>query len=276
MTETETATTPDINAIKSKMKTIWTAGDFGKIAEIIQGGADEFIDRLNLKPGETVLDVACGTGNTAIPAAKKGAAVTGVDIAANSLEQARARAAAEDLEVKFDEGDAEDLPYDDGSFDTVITMFGAMFAPRPDRTAAELTRVCRPGGRVVMANWTPNHFVGQMFKTGSKHVPPPPGIQPPVLWGDEETVKSRLNEGISNVTTVRIPIKFKFPFPPEQVVEYFREYFGPTKTAFASLDADGQAALKKDLVDLWTEHNRAADGTTEVEAEYLEVTAKRA
>ena len=273
---TETATTPDINAIKSKMKTIWTAGDFGKIAEIIQGGADEFIERLNLKPGETVLDVACGTGNTAIPAAKKGAVVTGVDIAANSLEQARARAAAENLEIKFDEGDAEDLPYPDASFDTVITMFGAMFAPRPDRTAAELTRVCRPGGRIVMANWTPNHFVGQMFKTGSKHVPPPPGIQPPVLWGDEETVKTRLGDGISDLKMVRTPIDFKFPYPPEQVVELFREYFGPTKMAFASLDADGQVALKKDLVDLWEQNNRATDGTTDVESEYLEVTATKA
>ena len=273
---TETATTPDINAIKSKMKTIWSAGDFGKIAEIIQDGANEFVERLDLKPGETVLDVACGTGNTAIPAAKKGAVVTGVDIAANSLEQARARAAAEDLEIQFDEGDAEDLPYEDGSFDTVITMFGAMFAPRPDRTAAELVRVCRHGGRIVMANWTPTGFAGQMFKTGSKHVPPPPGIQPPALWGDEETVKVRLSDGISDLKMVRVPIMFKFPYPPEKVVEHFREYFGPTKTAFASLDEDGQAALKKDLVDLWTENNRATDGTTEVESEYLEVTATRA
>jgi hypothetical protein len=154
-------------------------------------------------------------------------------------------------------------------------MFGAMFAPRPDKTAAELTRVCRPGGRIVMANWTPSAFVGQMFKTGSKHVPPPPGVPPPVLWGDEETVKARFSEGISDLKTTRTPILFKFPFPPEQVVEYFREFFGPTKMAFASLDTDGQAALKKDLVDLWEQHNRSTDGTTEVEAEYLEVTAVR-
>jgi SAM-dependent methyltransferase len=257
------------------MKATWSSGDFGKIAEIIQSGAEEFVDRLDLKPNETVLDVACGTGNSAIPAARKGAVVTGVDIAPNLVEQARARAKAENVECWFDEGDAEDLPYPDGSFDTVITMFGAMFAPRPDKTASELVRVCRPGGRIVMANWTPTGFAGQMFKMGAKHVPPPPGVPPPVLWGDEETVKTRLNDGISDLKMVRTPIPFKFPFPPEQVVEYFREYFGPTKMAFASLDAHGQAALKKDLADLWEQNNRATDGTTEVESEYLEVTAIR-
>lgn len=270
------ATTPDIGAIKSKMKTTWSSGDFGKIAEIIQNGADQFIERLDLKAGEKVLDVACGTGNLAIPASRKGAAVTGIDIAPNLIEQARSRAAAEGLDCKFEEGDAEDMPYADGAFDTVITMFGAMFAPRPDRTASELLRVCRSGGRLVMANWTPSAFVGQMFKTGSKHVPPPPGVPPPVLWGDEETVKTRLADGIRDLKMVRTPITFRFPFSPDQTVEYFREYFGPTNVAFASLDPDGQSALKRDLVGLWTTHNRATDGTTEVEAEYLEVTAIKA
>lgn len=269
------ATTPDIGALKTKMKATWSAGDFGKIAEIIQTGANEFVDRLNLKLGETVLDVACGTGNSAIPAAKKGARVTGVDIAANLLEQARERAAADRVECQFDEGDAEDLPYPDGAFDTVTTMFGAMFAPRPEKTAAELVRVCRPGGRIVMANWTPSGFVGQMFKLGAKHVPPPPNIAPPVLWGDQEVVKTRFSEGIGDLTTIPIKIDFIFPFSPDQVVEFFREYFGPTKMAFASLDADHQAALKKDLVDLWTANNRKNDGTTDVESEYLEVTVVR-
>jgi len=266
----------DIDALKSKMKDTWSSGDFGKIAEIVLQGAAEFVDRLNLKPGEKLLDVACGTGNSAIPAARKGAVVTGIDLAPNLVEQARARASAEKVECRFDEGDAERMPYTDGAFDTVINMFGAMFAPRPDKAAAELIRVCRPGGRIVMANWTPDGFVGQMFKTGSKHVPLPPGIQPPVLWGDEKTVKTRLSEGISNLKMVQTPITFRFPFPPDQVLEYFREYFGPTKMAFAALDADGQAALKKNLVDLWTASNRATDGTTDVESVYLEVTAARA
>ncbi len=272
----ETQLSPDLATIKAKMKATWSAGDFGKIAESIQEGAVEFVDRLNLRHGETVLDVACGTGNTAIPAALKGAVVTGIDIAPNLVEQARARAAAEGVTCTFEEGDAEALPYADASFDTVITMFGAMFAPRPDKTASELIRVCKPGGRIVMANWTPSSFTGLMFKTGAKHVPPPPGIQPPVLWGDEESVKTRLADGISSLTMVRTPIQFIFPFRPEEVVDFFREYFGPTKMAFAALDSDGQAALKKDLVDLWVEHNHATDGTSDVGSEYLEVTAIRA
>lgn len=271
----ETQLSSDLSALKAKMKATWSAGDFGKIAESIQHGAIEFIDRLNLKHREKLLDVACGTGNTALPAAHKGAIVTGIDIAPNLIEQARDRAAADGVEITFEEGDAEAMPYADASFDTVITMFGAMFAPRPEKTAAELIRVCRPGGRIVMANWTPQSFTGLMFKTGAKHVPPPPGVPPPVLWGDEETVKERLSDGISDLRMVRTPIAFNFPFGPEEVVDFFREYFGPTKMAFASLDADGQAALKKELVDLWTEHNHATDGTSDVESEYLEVTAIR-
>jgi SAM-dependent methyltransferase len=269
------AITPDIGVLKSKMKATWSSGDFGKIADVIQGGATEFVDRLNLKPGETVLDVACGTGNSAIPAARKGSVVTGVDIAVNLLEQARARAEAEGVEATFEEGDAEALPCADGSFDTVTTMFGAMFAPRPDKTSAELIRVCRPGGRIVMANWTPSGFIGQMFKTTGKHITPP-SIPSPLLWGDEETANKRFSEGISEVKMVRTPIPFVLPFPPDEVVDFFREFYGPTKSSFAALDADGQEALKKDLTDLWRSHNRATDGTTKVDSEYLEVTAIRA
>lgn len=272
----EAQLSPDLAALKAKMKAVWSAGDFGRIAESIQHGAIEFVDRLDLKHGEKLLDVACGTGNTALPAAHKGAIVTGIDIAPNLIEQAKARAAADGVNISFEEGDAEALPYADASFDTVITMFGAMFAPRPDKTAAELIRVCRPGGRIVMANWTPQSFTGQMFKTGAKHVPPPPGVPPPVLWGEEESVRERLSDGISELRMVRTPISFTFPFGPGDVVDFFREYFGPTKMAFAALDADGQAALKKDLVDLWSEHNHATDGTSDVESEYLEVTAIRA
>jgi SAM-dependent methyltransferase len=271
----ETVLTPEMQALKAKMKSVWSAGDFGKIALSIETGAAEFIERLNLQKGERVLDVACGSGNLALPAARKGAIVTGVDIAPNLVEQARARAASENLECQFDEGDAENLPYDDASFDTVVTMFGAMFAPRPDVTASELVRVCRPGGRIAMANWTPQGFSGQMFKTGAKHVPPPPHIPPPVLWGDEESVRQRLQEGIAELHLTRRPIIFHYPFSPAEVVEYFRQFFGPTKTAFDALDDKSQAALRNDLEQLWTEHNRADDGTTEVESEYLEVIAVR-
>lgn len=269
------AALPNIDVIKSKMKTTWSAGDFGRIATMIEIGAEEFIDRLSIKSGETVLDIACGTGNLAIPAARAGAVVTGVDIAPNLVEQARKRAAAERLECQFDEGDAEALPYADASFDTVVTMFGAMFAPRPDVTASEMLRVCRSGGRIAMANWTPGGFTGQMFKVGSAHVPPPPGIAPPVLWGDQETVKTRLADVADRRMTLR-PILFHFPSSPADVVEHFREYFGPTKMAFAALDESGQAALRQDLVDLWTKNNRATDGSTEVVSEYLEVIATKA
>lgn len=265
----------DLDALKAKMRSTWIAGDFGKIAKSIEAGAEDFIARLNLKEGERVLDVACGTGNLAIPAARLGADVTGLDIAPNLLEQARERAAAEGLNCKFDEGDAEQLPYADASFDTVVTMFGAMFAPRPEVAAKELVRVCRPGGRIAMANWTPAAFTGQMFKTSAKHVPPP-NVPSPVLWGDEETVKSRLSNGIAELTLTRRPILFNYPFPPAEVVEHFRQFFGPTQFAFAALDMNGQAALRSDLEQLWTEHNRATDGTTEVESEYLEVIATRA
>jgi len=271
----EAELTPEMEALKAKMKSVWSAGDFGKIAMSIESGAEEFIGRLNLQKGERVLDVACGSGNLAIPAARAGAIVTGVDIAPNLVEQARARAAAENLDCRFDEGDAENMPYTDASFDTIVTMFGAMFAPRPDVTASELVRVCRPNGRIAMANWTPEGFTGQMFKTGARHVPPPPNIPPPVLWGDEETVRARLHEGVAELNLTRRPIMFHYPFSPAEVVEYFKQFFGPTKVAFAALDDEGQAALRQDLEQLWSEHNRADDGTTEVESEYLEVIAVR-
>ena len=269
----DTAMSPDMNTIKAKMRSTWIAGDFGEIAKIIEGSAEEFVDRLNIKKGERVLDVACGTGNLAIPAARAGAEVTGVDIAPNLVEQARERAAGEGLNARFDEGDAEALPYVDGSFDTVITMFGAMFAPRPDVTASELIRVCRSGGRIAMANWTPQGFTGLMFKAGAKHFPPPPGIPPPVLWGDEDTVRARFGEGIRDITMTRRPITFKLPFDPAGTVAHFRRYFGPTKVAFDNLAPDAQAAMQAELENLWSEYNRATDGTTEVDNEYLEVIA---
>jgi ubiquinone/menaquinone biosynthesis C-methylase UbiE len=270
-----TRITPDMEALKNKLRATWIAGDFGEIAKSIARGGEEFVERLDLKPGMKVLDVACGTGNLAIPAARTGASVTGIDIAPNLIEQAKANAAAEGREAKFEVGDAEDLPYEDGEFDVVITMFGAMFAPRPDVTAAELKRVCKPGGLIAMANWTPVGFTGQMFKIGATHVPPPPGMPSPVLWGVEDTVRERFSEGISDLTMTKQPIEFTYPFGPSEVVEHFRRYFGPTQKAFESLDEAGQDALKKDLEDLWTANNRSTDGTTEVESEYLEVLVVR-
>jgi len=268
-----TEITPEMQALKGRMKSTWEAGDFGIIAKSIEQGGRDFISRLSITPGMRVLDVACGTGNTALPEARTGADVTGIDIAANLIDQARANAAAEGLNVNFEVGDAEDMPYEDGSFDMVTTMFGAMFAPRPDVTASELKRVCKTGGLIAMGNWTPQGFAGQMFKIGGQHVPPPPGIAPPVMWGDEETVKQRFAEGISDLKMERIKIMFHFDMPPAEVVEHFRKYFGPTNVAFSKLDEAGQAALRHDLVELWTANNRASDGKTQVESEYLEVRA---
>ena len=251
------------------------AGDFGQIAQYAAKSAAEFVERIGIKPGNRILDVACGTGNTAVPAARAGGNVTGVDIATNLLEQARKRAAAENLKIRFDEGDAEQLPYGDGEFDIVISMFGAMFAPRPERVAAELLRVCRSGGLIAMANWTPSGFVGKSFQLTAKFTPPPPGIPPPVLWGDEATVRQRFSDGVSKLTLTRQRTHFDFPFSPKEVVAFFRQYFGPTQASFARLDKAGQEAMASELEKLWTENNLANDGTTKVEVEYLDVRAVR-
>jgi SAM-dependent methyltransferase len=271
-----TEMTTEMEALKSKLRTTWIAGDFGVIARSIEEGGREFVGRLNLKPDIKVLDVACGTGNLALPAARTGADVTGVDIAPNLIEQAIANANRENLKAKFDVGDAEDMPYSDGEFDVVMTMFGAMFAPRPDVTASELKRVCKTGGLITMANWTPEAFTGAMFKTNAKHVPPPSGMSPPLQWGIEDMVRDRFADGIANLEMRRLPITFNFDMPPADVVEHFRKYFGPTQKAFESLDEAGQAALRSDLETLWKEHNQATDGTTKVESEYLEIRAIKA
>jgi ubiquinone/menaquinone biosynthesis C-methylase UbiE len=265
----------DIGFLKAKLRATWIAGDFGQIAKAYTEGAVEFVDRLELRPGQTVLDVACGTGNSALPAARSGAVVTGVDIAPNLIEQARENAAREGLSIDFEVGDAEQLAFPAASFDAVITMFGAMFAPRPPVVAAEMLRVCRPGGFVAMANWTPNGFVGQTFAIVAKHFPPPPGVPPPVLWGVEETVRERFGANVSNLQITRQNITFSFPFSPEEVVEHFRNFFGPMQVAFDALDVEGQAAMRHDLEQLWIENSRFRGGNTEGESEYLSVVATK-
>lgn len=267
--------TPEMESFKVCLKATWMAGDFTQIARSYESGAAEFIARLNPAQGAYVLDVACGTGNLAIPAARMGAVVTGVDIVTNLLEQGRSRAKAEGLTIQFDEGDAEQLPYNDASFDIVVSMFGIMFAPRPEKAVQELIRVCRTGGRIALANWTPTGFIGQIFKTTAAHVPPPPLMQSPVLWGDEGIVHERLRENISDLRLTRRLISFKFPFAPADVVEFWRIYYGPTQRAFEALttNPEKQAALRRNLERLWLEHNQAKDNTTHVESEYLEVIA---
>ena len=271
-----TKMTSELESLKTKLRATWTAGDFAEIAKAIQSGAEEFVARLDVKRGSSVLDVACGNGNTAIPAALAGAEVTGIDLAPYLIEQAIERGKKEKVSAEFDVGDAEDLPYYPESFDLVMTMFGAMFAPRPEIVAAELKRVCRPGGTIAMANWTPEGFIGQMFKTTGKHIAPPVGMPSPLLWGDEETVRGRFAEGVSNLQMTRRKIDFDFAMSPEDVVEHFRLYYGPTQKAFGALDGDAQADLRSDLETLWSKNNLATDGSTKVVSEYLEVIATRA
>jgi 2-polyprenyl-3-methyl-5-hydroxy-6-metoxy-1,4-benzoquinol methylase len=265
---------PEMTSLKARLKATWMSGDFDKIAQIISEGAEEFIARLELRPGSRLLDVACGTGNLSIPAARAGAVVTGLDIAPNLLTTAWVRARAEGVQIQFDEGDAEALPYADAAFDEVVTMFGAMFAPQPHLVAAELARVCRPGGRVAMANWTPTGFIGQLFKVTGQHVPPPP-MPSPLLWGDEATVRERLGDGFTDLRLTRRDLIMAFPLTPSDAVEFFRTWYGPTQRAFAALNRAGHSALRHDLVELWTEYNCATDGTTRIYAEYLEVVATR-
>jgi SAM-dependent methyltransferase len=267
--------TPEMEALKARLKATWMSGDYGHFATYLEAGALDFLSRIPIEPGTRILDVACGAGQTAIPMSRAGAKVTGIDIATNLIEQARARAQAENLDARFDEGDAEMLPYPDGSFDIVVSLIGAMFAPRPELVAAELKRVCRPGGKIIMGNWTPSGFVGQMFKTMGTHVPPPGIMAPPVKWGDEAIVRERFEDGISHLRLSRQLYPFRYPFSPSEAVEFFRLYYGPTFKAFGALDAEKQSALRRDLEQLWTEHNLATDGTTLVLAEYLEVVAIR-
>jgi SAM-dependent methyltransferase len=268
----ELAPAPDPLTVRTR--TIRSSADFHPIARSFATGAVEFIDRLALRRGETVLDVACGTGNLTLPAARSGARVTGLDIAANLLVTARQRAASEGLAIQFDEGNAEELPYADGAFETVVTMYGAMFAPRPERVAAELLRVVRPGGRIAMANWTPSGFIGKMLRAHTALVPPPSGVPSTLLWGDDAAVRERF-AAARRVTLTRRMIGFDYPMSPTEVVQLFRDWYGPTIRTFEALDGQSQARLFQDLVTLWSDHNLATDGTTRVEAEYLEVIAER-
>ncbi len=265
--------TGEADVLSARTKAIWSSGDFGRIAQSYAPGAVEFIQRLNFGPGHQVLDAACGTGNLAIPAARTGAQVTGIDIAPNLIEQAQQWAQAEKLNAHFEEGDVEQLPYADGSFDAVVSMFGIMFAPRPERTAAELVRVCRSGGRIALANWTPDGFIGQMFKIVGKHVPPAAGVPSPLQWGVESNVAERLGSQISELRCTPRTITFNFPFDPAATVEYFRLYYGPTLRAFASLSAVAQDALRSELETHWIQQNHASGDATRVDSTYLEVVA---
>lgn len=273
MTTTATMTT-QTEQLKRRLVATWNAGDYDTFSRPMAAGAEIFHQRLNIEAGDTLLDVGCGSGQLALIAARAGARVTGCDIASNWIEKARLRAAEEGLKVQFDVADAECLPYADGQFDVVASLIGAMFAPRPELVAFELTRVCRPGGLIAMGNWTPSGFVGQMFKLIARYIAPA-GMPSPVLWGDEANVRQRLSSGITSLSLTPRMYVFEYPFSPDEVVEFFRVNYGPMKNAFLSLDAAAQRELRRDLVALWSAHNQSGGRSTEVYAEYLEVLATR-
>jgi SAM-dependent methyltransferase len=265
----------DLEAVTAVQQQMWSEGDFARVGRAIVIVSENLCEAADVTPGERVLDVACGAGNTAIAAARRFAKVTGLDYVPALLEHGRERAKAELVDVDYVEGDAQALPFDDSSFDCVMSTFGVMFAPDQERAAAELLRVCRPGGRIALANWTPDGMIGEMFGITVKHAPPPFKIDPPVLWGTEDRLGELLGDGIADLQAERRQFVQRFP-SPEFGLEYMRKWFGPTKMAFARLDADGQAAMTADMVDLYSRHNMAGDGAVVAPATYLEVVATRA
>jgi SAM-dependent methyltransferase len=268
-------TTADYAAITAAQQKVWSAGDFTRVGLTIQIVSESLMEAAEVIPGERVLDVACGSGNTAIAAARRFGRVTGLDYVPELLDHARERCAAELAEADFVEGDAQQMPFEDASFDLVASTFGVMFAPDHKRTADELLRVCRPGGRIAIANWTPDGYIGEMFAIIGRHAPPPAGVQPPPLWGTEDHLRELFGDGISELKATRRDYIARYP-SGEFLLDYFRTWYGPTKMAFARLDEAGQAALAEDLLDLARRRNMAGDVAQVAPWTYLEVVAARA
>ncbi len=267
---------PEMRRLKAQHRALWESGDYGYFSRFLEGGAIEIVSRLDIAPGTRLLAVGCGAGQVAVAAAQAGARVTGIDIASNLIAQARCRAEAEQLDVRFVEGDVEALPCGDGAFDLVVSISGAMFAPRPERAAAEMLRACRAGGRVLMASWTPDGIFGRTFRVMATHAPPRPDVPSPFEWGDPAVARERFGARLEGFRATRRSHPLNFPFPPAATVAFLAEYFGPTRRAFAVAGAAGETALRADLEQLWTRHNRARDGCTSVSCEYLEVSGIRA
>jgi len=265
---------PDLGAIKEKQQKTWASGNYAVIGNQLVIMGERINEAVDVHSGEKVLDVATGSGNTAISAARRYADVTGLDYVPGLIEQARVRAGAEGLEVAFVVGDAEDLPFAEASFDVALSTVGVMFAPDQEKTASELLRVTRPGGRIGLANWTPDGFIGNMFKTVGRHVPPPPGIKPPPLWGTEVRLRELFGDEVSSLTTTRRTYNFRF-LSAEHLIDTFRTYYGPVHKAFEALDAEGRDAFAKDLEELIHAWNTSGDGTAVVPSDYLEVVGVR-
>jgi len=266
----------DLNAVGQVQQKTWAEGDFAMVAGLITLVAEHLAEALKVMPGERVLDVACGSGNGAIAAARRSwGGVVGADFVPALLERGRERAAAERLEIEFVEADATELPFGDGEFDVAMSIFGAMFAADQEKAAAELLRVCKPGGRIGMANWVPDSGIGQMFMTVAKHAPPPPGVKSPLLWGTEEHLRDLLGSGISELRIERRPSRQTFR-SADHYIDFFRTYFGPTKVAFERVGPDGEEALEADLRAFLEQNNTAGEQALVLEPEYIEVIATRA
>jgi SAM-dependent methyltransferase len=266
--------TMELNAIKDKQQKTWASGNYAMIGNPLVIMGERLCEAVDVHSGQKVLDVATGSGNTAISAARRYCDVTAIDYVPELIGQAKERAAAERLEITFEVGDAENLPYPDASFDVVLSTVGVMFAPDQEKAAGELLRVCKPGGKIGLANWTPGGFVGNMFRTIGKHLPPPPGIKPPPLWGTEERLGELFGERISSLHTTRCSYVFRY-LSAEHFIEFFRTYYGPVHKAFESLDVAGQDALARDLEELLHDRNTSGDKTVVVPSDYLEVVAVR-
>jgi ubiquinone/menaquinone biosynthesis C-methylase UbiE len=268
-------TAPDLEALKARQRTMWGSGDYAVIGATLPIVAEGLCESADVRAGERVLDVATGTGNAAIAAARRFAHVVGVDYVESLLERGRERAAAERLTVEFRTGDAEALPCADASFDVVLSTFGVMFAPDHARAARELARACRPGGRIALASWTPDGFIGEMLRVVGRHVPPPPaGAKPPALWGTEAHVRELFGGAARELRASRREFTFRYA-SARHFVDVFRRWYGPTVQAFKNLDAGAQEALARDLEALLARRHRGGGGLV-VPGEYLEVVITRA
>jgi ubiquinone/menaquinone biosynthesis C-methylase UbiE len=264
-----TAATPDFAAIKQRQQATWASGDYHMIGTQILITAEQLFESLDVHSTERVLDVATGSGNAALAAARRGCEVIGIDYVPSLLERARERAVSEGVQARFEDGDAEAIPFDDASFDVVTSVFGAMFAPNQEQTAAELARVTKPGGRIGLVAHTPEGFIGQLFKLVAAHVPPPAGLRSPLLWGTEARLRELFGDRIAELTTVKRDLTFRYRSPGTWI-DYWRRYYGPTLKTFEAVAEEGRAALEQDIHELIARFNRADDGTMVVPNEYLE------
>jgi ubiquinone/menaquinone biosynthesis C-methylase UbiE len=272
MTHTLEETKPDLAAIKQRQQATWASGDFSVVAARIVLVAEQLCDTADLHAGWHVLDVATGSGNAAIAAARLGCTAVGVDYVPSLLERGRIRAAAENLVVDLLEGDAEALPFGDSSFDAVTSVFGCMFAPHHEQAAAELLRVCRPGGTIALASWTPDGFIGELFRTVTAHVPPPAGVPSPMLWGTETHLRTLFGDRIASLRVTERTFTFRATSPTE-FVEFFKRWYGPTLKAFAAVEGAERAALERDLVALAERFDRLGGDAAAIPATYTEAVA---